>query len=97
MRGTWVGYPVQANLWRLPEAEVAGIVADLAQKSVLPAATKPRNFKEWLEAGFGKALTKTFMAPYNAKVWAHPAVEMNSIWVGERVAEIKFKDVRPGS
>ena len=26
MRKTWVGYPVQANLWRLPEAEVMGIV-----------------------------------------------------------------------
>ena len=26
MRKTWVGYPVQSNLWRLPEAEVMGIV-----------------------------------------------------------------------
>jgi hypothetical protein len=33
------------------------------------------------------------MAPYNAKVWAHPANEMNSIWVGERVATIKFEDI----
>ena len=28
MRKTWVGYPVQSNLWRLPEAEVMGIVQD---------------------------------------------------------------------
>ena len=27
------------------------------------------------------------------KVWAHPADEMNSIWVGERVATIKFDDI----
>ena len=76
MRKTWVGYPVQANLWRLPEAEVMGIVQDLAIKSAhkpnpnTPFA--PRHFGEWLEAGFGKALTESFMAPYNAKVWAHP-------------------------
>ena len=93
MRNTWVGYPVQANLWRLPEKEVMGIVADLAQKAVAPTPPKPRDFREWLHASFGKALTDTFMAPYNAKVWAHPADEMNSIWVGERVATIKLDDV----
>uniref|UniRef100_A0A7S0L1S9 Amine oxidase domain-containing protein n=1 Tax=Coccolithus braarudii TaxID=221442 RepID=A0A7S0L1S9_9EUKA len=38
-------------------------------------------------------MTESFMAPYNAKVWAHPATEMNSIWVGERVATIKFEDI----
>ena len=49
-----------------------GIIADLAQKDAAPPAAKPRNFQQWLEAGFGKALTKTFMAPYNSKVGAHP-------------------------
>jgi len=95
MRGTWVGYPVQANLWRLPEKEVSGIIADLAQKEGTPqkSGAQIRNFRDWLEAGFGKALTETFMAPYNAKVWAHPAEEMNFIWVGERVATIKFDNI----
>jgi len=93
MRNTWVGYPVQANLWRLPQEEVMGIIADLAQKDAAPPPPKPRNFRQWLDAGFGKALTDSFMVPYNAKVWAHPAHEMNSIWVGERVATIRFKDI----
>lgn len=93
MRGVWVGYPVQANLWRLPEAEVMGIVKDLAQKEAQPPPPKPRDFRQWLHAGFGEKLTESFMAPYNAKVWAHPAEEMNSIWVGERVATIKFEDI----
>ncbi len=93
MRDTWVGYPVQANLWRLPQDEVMSIVADLAQKDARPPPPKPRNFRDWLHAGFGVALTNTFMAPYNAKVWAHPADEMNYIWVGERVAAIRFKDI----
>ena len=93
MRGRWVGYPVQANVWRLPEAEVAGILTDLAQKSARPKPPPPRNFKEFLDAKFGEALTDTFMAPYNAKVWAHPAHEMNHIWVGERVSEIESSKV----
>ena len=83
MRGSWVGYPVQANLWRLPEKEVVGIISDLASRAASAggAAEKPRDFKEWLERSFGKALTESFMAPYNAKVWAHPADQMNAIWV----------------
>jgi len=88
MRGRWVGYPVQANVWRLPEKEVMGILTDLAQKEARSKPPPPRNFKEFLDAKFGAALTDTFMAPYNAKVWAHPAHEMNHIWVGERVSEI---------
>ena len=85
----------RSNLWRLPEAEVIGIVSDLAVKASQPPpqAASLRNFLDWLEAGFGKALTKSFMAPYNAKVWAHPPDEMNLIWVGERVATIKFSDI----
>ena len=51
MRDTWVGYPVQANLWRLPRDEVMGIVKDLAQKEARPPPPKPRNFKERLLAG----------------------------------------------
>jgi len=93
MRNTWVGYPVQANVWRLPEKEVMHIMADLAQKDAAPKPLPPRNFQEFLVAKFGQALTDTFMAPYNAKVWAHPPVEMNHIWVGERVAEIQSKSV----
>ena len=93
MRQKWVGYPVQSNLWRLPQDEVMGIIQDLATKEVLPKNPSPRNFDEWLVAGFGEGLTKAFMRPYNAKVWAHPAVEMNSIWVGERVATIRFDDI----
>ena len=54
MRKTWVGYPVQANLWRLPEAEVMGIVQDLAIKSAHKPhpnyTTAPRHFGEWLKA-----------------------------------------------
>jgi len=92
MRQRWVGYPIQSNVWRLPEDEVAEIVADLATLKPDPTA-QPRNFLEWLNNGFGKALTKAFMAPYNFKVWAHPPEQLNTIWVGERVATIKFGDI----
>ena len=93
MRGTWVGYPVQKNVWRLPEDELKDIVTDIVQKDARPKPPPPRDFQEWMFAKFGRALSESFLLPYNAKVWAHPAVEMNHIWVGERVAEEKGRVV----
>ena len=40
MRDTWVGYPVQANVWRLPEKEVQTILTDLAKKDGTPRARR---------------------------------------------------------
>lgn len=54
---------------------------------------KPKNFLEWIEQSFGAGIVKYFMAPYNFKVWAHPPIELNSNWVGERVATIDLKRI----
>jgi protoporphyrinogen oxidase len=51
------------------------------------------NFLQWMEASFGRELVKSFMGPYNFKVWAHPPATMNRDWVGERVASIDFQGV----
>lgn len=74
-RGASAASPVLASTGIEPlslasQAEVSGIIADLAQKEIAPSKSgaQIRNFRDWLEAGFGKALTDTFMAPYNAKV-----------------------------
>ena len=41
MRKTWVGYPVQSNLWRLPEAEVMGIVQVAPNPNPQPPTPTP--------------------------------------------------------
>lgn len=38
-------------------------------------------------------VSKAFMSPYNFKVWGHPPVELNTEWMGERVATIDFKRI----
>jgi len=56
-------------------------------------ATGRANFAEWMDYCFGSALTEAFGRPYNFKVWATRAENMNSRWVGERVATIDVDDV----
>lgn len=36
-----------------------------------PVQTKPRNFLEWLQNGFGQGILDLFMVPYNRKVWGY--------------------------
>jgi hypothetical protein len=43
-------------------------------------------FDAWLHATFGGALCAAFFVPYNQKIWQHPLHDMQSAWVGDRVA-----------
>lgn len=83
--GTWVPYPFQYNIHRLPPAErlrcLKGLLAVYRQH-----CAKPENFEQLLAAQFGDGLNELFMSPYNWKVWAYPLDELSTGWIGERVA-----------
>eukprot|EP00462_Mataza_sp_D1_P021879 CAMPEP_0175141878 /NCGR_PEP_ID=MMETSP0087-20121206/12397_1 /TAXON_ID=136419 /ORGANISM="Unknown Unknown, Strain D1" /LENGTH=572 /DNA_ID=CAMNT_0016425437 /DNA_START=83 /DNA_END=1798 /DNA_ORIENTATION=- len=96
MRNRFVGYPVQNNVWQLPEADLMecldGLV-DLTRTLASGNFSKPANFKEWVDLSFGAGIGKQFMHPYNFKVWAHTTEKLNTQWVGERVATVDPKKI----
>lgn len=83
--GTWVPYPFQYNIHRLPAAErlrcLKGLLAVYRAN-----CGKPANFEQLLQSQFGEGLADLFMRPYNRKVWAWPLNELSTGWIGERVA-----------
>lgn len=85
--GTWVPYPFQYNIHRLPREQtlrcLKGLI-DLAGNGA--AGRKPANFEELIRGSFGEGLSEIFMIPYNYKVWAYPPADMSTGWIGERVA-----------
>ncbi len=81
----WVPYPFQNNLRHLPPEVVRECLDGLAQA---PGGTAAMNFADWMDAVFGSGITRHFMAPYNAKVWATAPELMSARWIGERVAVI---------
>jgi len=94
MRDRFIPYPLQNNIHRLPPADLSNCLdglVDLERKK--GSFSKPKNFLEWLEQGFGKGLNEVFMVPYNFKVWAYPPEQMNVEWMGERVATVDLKRV----
>jgi protoporphyrinogen oxidase len=94
MRDSFIPYPLQMNIRRLPLEDMKECVSGLVRlykKSQDNAQPKPANFGEWINATFGEGLARIFMRPYNFKVWAYPPEELNYTWIGERVAVVDLE------
>jgi protoporphyrinogen oxidase len=94
IRGRWVPYPFQNNLWRLPEPDVAAAVMGLELAAAAPPSAPPADFREWLMGSFGPGLCDLFMLPYNRKVWAYDPSRLGVGWMGERVATVDLARVK---
>lgn len=53
----------------------------------------PRNFEEWILAGFGRGIAKHFMIPYNRKTWSIEPRLMGYQWIGDRVPTVDLARV----
>ena len=84
----FIPYPVQNSIHFMDEKfqniSLRGL--EEAVKRNANNTKKIRNFDDWLLRNFGTGLCEIFMRKYNKKVWTVNSTEMNSIWVGERVA-----------
>ena len=57
---------------------------EVAAKNGTPE--NPAAFDQWVVSNFGLGLYDVFLKNYNKKFWTVDPNEMNSAWVGERVA-----------
>jgi protoporphyrinogen oxidase len=83
---SWVPYPFQNNVHYLPDAALKECLDGLRSLSGSPGQTE--NFRDWMDAVFGKGIVKYFMEPYNAKVWGVPLDSMSKEWIAERVSVV---------
>jgi protoporphyrinogen oxidase len=93
MRDRWIPYPFQNNIWRLPQDELLACLDGLFDTQTRRTEGPPPSFREWLLASFGQGLCDTFMFPYNQKVWAYPPSDLDTGWMGERVATVDLRRV----
>lgn len=84
--GSWVPYPFQYNLHRLPEEPREWALAELEAATRSRDGGPPASFGEWIDRSFGEGIAALFMRPYNRKVWGYPLEELGVGWIGERVA-----------
>lgn len=89
----FVPYFFQNNIGFLPEEARDRCLQGLEHLAKNPI-TSISNFKEWIEASFGRGIADEFMIPYNFKVWAYPPEELNHTWVGDRVATVDLERIK---
>ena len=82
----FIPYPVQNNIEVMDKVDQQKSLSGLEEIAANQVKEKPANFDEWLLRNFGTGLCEVFMRKYNRKVWTVDPTEMNSVWVGERVA-----------
>ena len=82
----FIPYPVQNNIEVMGKVDRQKCLSGLQKIAAYPVKGKPANFEQWLLRNFGTGLCDVFMRKYNKKVWTVDPTEMNSVWVGERVA-----------
>ncbi len=92
MRNQFIPYPLQNNIWRLPEDDLIKCLNGLlaVQGNGRP---RPETFREWILDNFGPGLADVFLLPYNFKVWAFDPAALGTGWMGERVATVDLERV----
>lgn len=93
VRDSWVPYPFQNNIHRLPNDAKISCLEGLIDVHNKQWEGKPQNFEEYFNRQFGPGISDLFMSPYNFKVWAVPPKMMSTEWTGERVATVDLKRV----
>ena len=83
----FIPYPVQNNIEVMDKVDQEKCLSGLEKVAAkIGTPSKSTNFYQWLVQNFGLGLYEVFLKKYNRKVWTVDPTEMNSAWVGERVA-----------
>lgn len=93
-----IPYPFQLNLWALPDNVKKQCVKGVFQvnKKIIKSGgkiKKPRNFRDWSYACFGKGISDNFMIPYNKKLWTIPLNRLTLEWLGDFVPKPDYAEI----
>lgn len=94
IRNDFIPYPLQNNIWRLPEGDLLNCIDGLLSvhnKVAIPLRTD--SFEDWIYRNFGKGLADLFFLPYNRKVWAYEPHRLSANWIQERVATVNLSNI----
>jgi protoporphyrinogen oxidase len=95
--GGRIDFPFQKNIHQLPKAEMIDCLVDLyfARSSDVrrDAPLPERNFKEMLEARFGRSICDKFLLPYNEKLYACDLTTLDKDAMGRFFPHADLTDV----
>ena len=66
-------------------------------QEIASAKSRPENFEEFIYRMWGAGIAKHFAIPYNRKLWTVPLTEMETSWLGGRVALPDLEEIIEGA
>ena len=91
IKNTFVPYPLQENLQRLPPEFLLECVKDFLSEKYRQAQLY-NNFKEFVISNFGQLLAEEFFIPHIYKMFAYPAEDISVEWTAHRSGS-KYQNV----
>jgi protoporphyrinogen oxidase len=96
LKGSYIPFPFQANLWALPEDLKKECLIEFIQASS-SVKRGGDDFLNWIYQSFGAGIAKHFMIPYNEKLWRIPLEEISLEWVERFIPRPDLEEVIDGA
>ncbi|MDR1266879.1 MAG: FAD-dependent oxidoreductase [Holosporales bacterium] len=93
-KGIWLRNPAQHHLFPLSCEEKVAIIADYVRRPVLE---HPRTYAEWLLSHYGETFARSFVFAYTRKYWRKEPQELETRWIGPRMAGISLEEMLQGA
>ncbi len=80
--GENINYPIENNLYRLPEADCKRILVELIEAHTTHSSSAAAlNMRDFFLQTFGKTLSERYFFPYNEKIWRCDLSEIPLGWL----------------
>lgn len=77
--GAYVDYPLEYNLWQLPDQTCREYLTSLIAGG--DGGAPPVNYEMWARRRLGKRIAEDYLLPYNLKIWGVSASELDVDWL----------------
>ena len=92
-RGRYVDFPFQHNIHQLPIDDFLRCLSEMYEAQADKSDKKYSSFKEMLYGRYGKSLSDLFLIPYNEKLYAIDADELDADAMGRFFPHVEFGEL----
>lgn len=92
--GKNIGYPIENNIFQLPQELIEDIVNDIVQLLHINKRNNIyTNFEHFLRENFGKTLFEIYFSPYNRKIWNTDLKKIPLEWLDGKLPMPDYKEI----
>lgn len=90
--GTYeIGHPFEANIWQMPQEEQVKFLKSIAVAGCNLGLPMPEKFVDWVAWKLGDKIAKTYMLPYNGKMFGGELDLLGTYWL-DKLPNVSFEE-----